>query len=120
MQHILEQKIANQRKELHALNERNKVINAKLRILDDIDYYKSRLNLIAPNVPYKRAINNIHAKRQIEHIFNLPFNECAGHYKELLDKRNEIAHRHTRGGWSASNVFKRRFTKKTLAQLNSD
>jgi len=114
---LLERRITNQRDELHKLNERCRDFSAQMRIIQDIDYYKSRLSKLAPDAPYKAIIANRTFIREIEAIFNIPFDQCLSHYKELLQIRNQIVHKFTHTTWHNDKQYERKFTKKTLIEL---
>lgn len=114
----LEKKIGEQRKELQILNERCRYLTLQIKVIQDIDYYKSRLLLIAPNLAYKSILSMREYSREIEAIFNRPFNECLQYYKDLLDIRNQLVHKFTSTSWiDYKSKYYRRYTKKTLIEL---
>ena len=116
----LEKKISEQRKELCIMNERYRTLALQLKVIQDIDYYKSRMTLIAPNIAYKMILSCEEFRREIESIFNRPFNECLPYYKDLLNIRNQLVHKFTSTSWTVADYktkHYRRYTKKTLAEL---
>lgn len=116
----LEKKVETQRKEINILNERCRILSEQLKIIRDVDYYKSRLSKISNNIPYKAIIQCKDFEREITTIFNKPHSECLEFYKDLLDKRNQIVHRFTITQWdslNSPNQYKRKITKKSLTDL---
>jgi hypothetical protein len=113
----LETKIKEQRNELRILNEKCRQLASQLKVINDIDYYKSRLVVLAPKTPYKKIIANEKYKKEIEEIFNLPFEECLPTYEKMRNMRNEIVHRHTSFEWEKPQISKRIITNKTLSEL---
>jgi hypothetical protein len=117
----LEKKIAEQRKELYIINERCRTLSLQIKVIQDIDYYKSRLLLIAPNVAYKSILSCKDYSREIEAIFNRPFSECLQYYKDLLNTRNHLVHKFTSINWEDKKTkYYRRYTKKTLTELMNE
>ena len=114
----LEKKITAQRRELHIMNERCRMLALQLKIIRDIDYYKSRLSMIAPKLAYKVVLSRREYRREIEAIFNKPFDECLPYYKELLNARNQLVHRFTSASWiECDSRYQRKMTRKTLIEL---
>lgn len=114
----LEKKISEQRKELRIMNERYRILALQLKVIQDIDYYKSRLLIIAPNLAYKVILSRKEYSREIEAIFNRPFSECLQYYKDLLDIRNQLVHKFTSTSWiDYKTKYYRRLTKKSLVEL---
>ena len=97
--------IGDLKNDIRVLQEKNRELSEKLRIIDDMDYYKYRIRMVSSNPSYKSVISNIHFLREVEAIFNMPFDECLPYYKELLDKRNRIVHRYTMSYWSEQNTI---------------
>lgn len=114
----LEKIICDQRKELHELNDRCRLLSIQLKVINDLDYYKSRLAIIDPNVAYKAILTNECYKREVESVFNKPFEECLAFYDQLLITRNQIVHRYTSYNWgNKKRIYNRKFTKKSLTEL---
>ena len=114
----LEKKIASQRRELNIMNERCRMLALQLKVIRDIDYYKSRLSIIAPKLAYKVVLARREYRREIEAIFDRPFNECLQYYRELLDIRNKLVHRYTSTSWvDCETRYQRKLTRKTLTEL---
>jgi hypothetical protein len=114
----LEKIISDQRKELHALDQKCKLLTLQLKVIQDIDYYKSRLMIILPNTPYKKILTNEMYKREVESVFNKPFDECLSTYEEMLNIRNQIVHKYTSSDWkNKDTIYNRKFTNKSLTEL---
>lgn len=114
----LEKIIHDQRQELRSLNDKCRLMTLQLKIIHDLDYYKSKLSEIAPKMAYKAILSNKKYIREIESVFNRPFDECLGIYEELLVLRNQIVHRYTSHSWdNRDEVYNRKITKKSLSEL---
>ena len=98
----LETKIHHQRKELEILNNRCQSLTNKIKLINEVDYYKYKLRSISTSIPYKKIIGDKRFIRDIESIFNRPFNECLEYYKQLLAERNDLVHNHTKRNWISS------------------
>jgi len=114
----LEKIIKDQRQELKILNNRCRLLNLQLKVVRDIDYYKSKLMQIAPNKPYKLILSSDKNRREVESIFNKPFKDCLPIYEEMLNIRNSIVHKYTSSDWKNNEtIYNRKYTNKSLSEL---
>ena len=112
----MNKKIKDQRSELTILNERCQKLAQKLKIINRIDYLKSRLKPLCYNRGYRSVINDYDYCRQVEAIFNKPFNECIVEYDLLLQKRNDIVHPYQKKTWEEK-PYRRMIHNKSLTEL---
>lgn len=110
----LQQRIAAQRKEIQTLNKRCQELSYQIKIINDIDYYKSRMSLISKKVAYRAILKNDKYQREVEAIFNKPFKECLDLYEKKLHERNYLVHRFTSNTWKKDKPSR---TNKSLTEL---
>lgn len=112
----LEKKVADQRVELATFNRRYQELAQKVKIVQRIDYLKTKLRPLCRNRGYRSLITDLQYRREIEAIFNKSFHECIDEYDNLLMIRNEIVHPYQKKTWDLQ-PYRRMVYNKSLNEL---
>ena len=112
----LSKKVNDQRIELTTLNKRCQTLSQKFKIINRLDYIKSRLKPICINRSYRAIVKDYDYCREIEAIFKKPFHDCIIEYEDLLLQRNDIVHPYQKKSW-ITQPYRRIIYNKTLSEL---
>ena len=112
----IEQRIHNQRIELARINQQRREMANKIHVIEHIDYIKSRLHALNPNLPYRSVIMDKKYRIAIEEIFHRSQRDAIKFYNELLNRRNKIVHRFTKSDWDLDPIY-RNITNLSLSEL---
>lgn len=95
----LRKKIKLQSDEITILNRKLSESIRKLRIIEQADLVKYKLAPFIDGRSFRKAIDDLSIKKEIEEIFDAPQRECINIYNELINKRNMLVHKYTSRDW---------------------
>jgi len=106
-QHDKDYKIEMYRKELRKMHQRVRTYNEKTnkfyQMINDVqrcDWIKHQLSSIGgDHRAFRYIVSDITHKKELEELFDLPFDEIDQAYRSLVDRRNAIVHKFTMTDW---------------------